>query len=106
MTDEQFRKLLDSQENAVVANTGYTQAELKNAFDLVADAFDWKASIEAYVSSDEVKIVAIAIEHFTATQAKFDYIGIVNDTSTRFAPGTHVLKVRAVGYRSGPAGDH
>ena len=92
----------------------FTQEQLESAFKLVQNKEHWKNPIESYCTSDEVAVVAAAVEHFTATQAYFNYIRpIVNPNTddeetpvSRFKVGEHILKVRADGYRKGPAGDH
>lgn len=76
----------------------YSREQLKEAFDKVCDKTDWKRPIDSVCRSQDVPIVADAIQYFTATEAHFDYLGVVN--------GNHMLKVRADGYRRGPAGDH
>lgn len=81
--------------------------ELKEAFDLVKNPVHWKDPIDSVCTTDEVKIIAEAIEYFTATKASFDYLGIVMAREQgRFKAGDHLMKVRADGYRKGPAGDH
>jgi hypothetical protein len=88
---------------------GYTHDALKAAFELVETKGDWKAPIESYCTTDEVKIIAEAIKFFTATEAHFDYIGVYSTPdggATRFKVGDHIMKVRADGYRKGPAGDN
>lgn len=101
---------LQTEDNPLVLkHTGFTESQLRAAFELVQNPADWKAAIDSYVSSDELKVVAAAIEFFTGTTAKFDYIRLVTEdsvTATRFKAGDHILKVRADGYRRGPAGDH
>lgn len=86
---------------------GFTYDELNRAFKLVQNEDHWKNPINSVCSSDEVKVVAAAIEYFTATKAHFDYLGVSEGTGrTRFKAGEHILRVLADGYRRGPAGDH
>jgi len=98
--------------------TGFTRTELTAAFELVQNPNDWKAPIDGYCTTDEVKTVAAAIEFFTATKPHFDYLRkvdadfltalVANRTpkNHRLHFGDHIMKVRADGYRAGPAGDH
>jgi hypothetical protein len=112
---QKFDKMVEMIEDGASQNEQtlmrrYTYDALKAAFQLVENKKDWKAPIESYVTTDEVKIVAEAIKFFTATVAHFDYIGIYTVTeqplsTCRFQPGVHIMKVRADGYRKGPAGD-
>lgn len=83
---------------------GYSEAELNDAFNLVADPRDWKAPINSWIRggnrADGLDIallakIAAAVEFFTGGKAKFGC-----DIS-----GANV-KVTAAGYRAGPAGDH
>ncbi len=87
----------------------FTHEELETAFDLVKDKEHWKNPIYSYCTSEEIKIIAAAIQYFTATEAKFDYIGKIKvpiPNANRFKIGDHIFKVRAGGYRAGLAGDH
>lgn len=92
--------------------TGFTEAELSAAFDLVSNKDDWRDRIESLCTTDEVKVVAAAVEFYTSTKAKFDYIGIFGTTvygdnvslpGCRFRVGDHIMRVLADGYRAGPA---
>lgn len=74
------------------------QARMRAAFDLVAPAHDWRASIDAYVSDDALDAASLSLAEiadsvmfFTATEATLTRTG-------------HGWRVRAVGYRNGPAG--
>lgn len=86
--------------------TGYTQEQLENAFKLVQNKEHWKNPINAYCTTDEAKPVAAAITYFTATIPTFNFICILDEDDGRFKAGDSILKVRADGYRKGPAGDH
>jgi hypothetical protein len=93
----------------VIDSNEVQKLNLINTFDLVKNKEHWKNPINSYCTTDEVKLVAEAIHFFTATEAHFDYIGIVlqkQADATRFKIGDHIMKVRADGYRKGPAGDH
>lgn len=76
---------------------------LKAAFDLVANKTDWKAPVDAYVEGETCDfsedVICRAVEFFTATTATVSRgidCGAVAST----------YRVRAAGYRAGPAGDH
>lgn len=83
------------------------QARLEAAFKLVEDPADWKGPIDALIKSDELKSVYEAIVHFTACVPDVSYVGLSESygNSPRFAPGDHILRIKAAGYRMGPAGD-
>lgn len=72
-------------------------AEMANAFDLVAPS-DWRAEIDAHVTGSAlaeqgltIRNVAEAVEFYTATEATF-------------VPEGDGFRVKAAGYRAGPAG--
>jgi hypothetical protein len=73
---------------------GYTQDELQAAFDKVKPDSHWKDPINATIRASDRDVVEAAIIHFTATEPKFT------------VEGAYTLRVRAAGYRAGPAGDH
>jgi hypothetical protein len=74
--------------------TGFTHAELTEAFDRVRDRTDWKGPIFAEIPATERRIVQKAIYWFTATLPVF---ATLSRDSGR-------LIVTATGYRLGPAG--
>lgn len=85
------------------------QAHHARAFALVENKTDWKAPIDAFITTDEVRAVCEAIAFFTATTATVEYIGFIGEPVTlddwkRFKVGDHICRVRSVGYRRGPAG--
>jgi len=80
---------------------GYSEAELRLAFDRVCNASDWKAPIRNAVSATELAITLYAIEFFTATKAKARPISLLCGVAGS-VPG---YVVEAAGYRAGPAGD-
>ena len=116
----------------VKSKTGYTRDELLAAFNLVCNSTDWKAPVDSYCTTDEVRVVAAAIEFFTATVPTFAYCLQLDDKDTRlhkillgdkglslrslegrrlpepgrFKTGDHIMYLQADGYRRGPAGDH
>jgi len=74
---------------------GFTQEELKTAFDLVADTRDWKAEIAAMVPGEWVLPVVAAIKFYTATVPE-----------VKLNTATMSYYITSEGYRRGPAGDH
>lgn len=87
---------------------GFTHEELKEAFDKVADPKDWKKPISRVVNADEnIPLIMLAIEFFTATKAEI--AGFFSAASRSTGPfGKPTTKdgiyIKAVGYRNGPAG--
>lgn len=84
-------------EEMVKKLTGGWPAELlATAFDLVSNKKDWKAPISYdHVKTELKELVAAAVEFYTATEATFEPSGVEG-----------YWKVKAAGYRAGPAGDH
>lgn len=79
---------------------------LAAAFDLVCNKNDWKAPIDCIVKIPEASVketISDAIEFFTATVAKWELIG--GDPHGPIATRGLWWRVRAEGYRRGPAGD-
>lgn len=70
------------------------QIRLEPFFQKVAHPKDWKAPILAYVRHEDLDVVLEAIQFYTATTATFENL---NDGWFR---------VKSIGYRRGPAGDH
>ena len=117
MTDEQkFEELKnmiargESEDEQTKMLTGYTKTELTAAFNLVQNKNDWKDRIDSYCTLEEMPIMTAAIEFFTATTPKFHKL-VYGDNSRiqvfgRFKFGQIVMRVIALGYRAGPAGDH
>ncbi|HLA19792.1 MAG TPA: hypothetical protein VJ253_10770 [Dehalococcoidia bacterium] len=82
--------------NEQAVKMAYCQADLERAFRFVQDPADWKAPIDCYVrfpSADALTLIEAAVQHFTATPAEVEPVG------------EGVYRVRAAGYRAGPAGD-
>ena len=73
----------------------YERRALEAAFDDVCNPDDWKSPIDSVCRADQQDIVSRAVVFFTATVPTFDPI-----------PGTNKVRVTALGYRRGPAGDH
>ncbi len=74
--------------------TGYTHAQLTEAFDRVRDPGDWKGPIFAEIPVSERRVVQKAIYWFTATVPVFAAV----------PRNPERLIVTATGYRLGPAG--
>jgi hypothetical protein len=84
---------------------------MHKAWELVRPTEDWKAPVDAYVTSNEVKDVYEAVIYFTATTPTVEYVGVMSSSMNspkfaRFKKGDHICRVKAIGYRNGPAGDH
>lgn len=76
---------------------GYTLAELTQAFDLVCDPNDWRAPInhtlvKSQATPANLAVITAAVIFFTATAPTFTPLDY------------GMVKVTAVGYRSGLAG--
>lgn len=74
---------------------GYTEAELKAAFEKVCDPHDWKDPIVKRVPTNKMDLTIAAIEFYTATEVKVTALA-----------GRDDVTVESIGYRAGPAGDH
>ena len=73
------------------------RARLEAAFNMVADPNDWRAPIDAYVPKDtDLVLLEEAIVFYTATTPTFT-VALGKDQVMR-------IRVRADGYRAGPAG--
>jgi hypothetical protein len=75
---------------------GYSEQQLRNAFEQVHDPDDWKGPIRSAYDPKELStdLVIAAVAFYTGTDCRF----------TLTDRGHYV--VRAAGYRRGPAGDH
>jgi hypothetical protein len=74
---------------------GYSQEQLDAAFKTVQAKTHWKDPIRSKCKAEDINLITEAIIYFTGTVPTFgqpDKDGMV--------------KVRAVGYRNGPCGDH
>jgi hypothetical protein len=78
----------------------YSDDELKAAFDKVCSPTDWKKPINSIIEAKDKNIVAEAIMHYTATTAYFEKLPNTNEVNKDMW-----LRVKAAGYRMGPAGD-
>lgn len=75
-------------------STGYSHRALKEAFEAVCQPHDWKGPISAIITADKLAITEAAIMFFTATETQ----------GFPLVDGRY--RIRARGYRNGPAGDH
>ena len=78
---------------------GLSLPQLKHAWDLIKPMPDWKAQVncDVLINSDgEKRAIKVAVEWFTAT----------TPTIERVSEYENVYRVKADGYRRGPAGDH
>ena len=73
----------------------YEHDVLDAAFKKVQNAKHWKDPIDAFIDEGDRDVVREAITYFTGTTAEFAPV-----------TGTNQLRVRAIGYRMGPCGDH
>lgn len=75
---------------------GFTEDELRAAFDKIANPDDWKDEIAVAMPGECVMLAVAAIEFYTATNPKVS-----------LAIGSKMTYVvTSEGYRAGPAGDH
>lgn len=86
---------LRQHENTPIKGWGYSQWEMKQAFDRVCDPTDWKAPIRRCVPGHQLDVTLAAIAFFTATEPTADKFEWEN-----------WYVVESIGYRAGPAGDH
>lgn len=77
----------------MIKNNQFTQEQLEEAFKKVQNKEHWKNKIDSFCLSEDMPVVNEAIRHFTATEAEFT------------AQGNGWMRVKALGYRLGPAGD-
>lgn len=84
-----------------VEGDGYTHGELRCAFDMVANPDDWRAPVDSVVDARFVELVKAAVEFFTATSAT---TRPEHGREARRSPVPNPVRVRAAGYRAGPAG--
>ena len=74
---------------------GYTEPELKTAFEKIHNVNDWKKPIFVRVMKKDLDVTLSAIRFYTATSPKI--------TST---PGRPDVYVETKGYRAGPVNGH
>jgi len=82
---------------------GYTDEELDAAWDEVKNQKDWKAGVDREVydkTDEELARIVYAVGFYTSTQAVLEELPAAEGWHSRRT------RVRAVGYRMGPAGDH
>ncbi len=74
--------------------TKYSEAHLKQAFDIVKDKDDWKAKIICWIRKRDHELVKEAIKFYTATS-----MWITGSTKS-------YERIESIGYRRGPCGDN
>lgn len=79
---------------SILGANPFTREQMQTAFGKVCNPKDWKASINAVIDEADRDLVQRAISYMTATDCSF----------SPAKPGK--LRVRSIGYRRGPAGDH
>ena len=89
---------LDDMKVKGIWGTIFTRKQLENAFYKVQNLSDWKAPIDTTIQLKDYELCASAVEFYSATP-----LTIVKLKSFK---GDVTLQVAAIGYRSGPAGDH
>lgn len=82
--------------------SGYGTAALKEAFDKVANAKDWKASISGICRGEEIAVTVAAIEFYTGTVATVR----MGNMNTAEILGYIPFVIESIGYRKGPCGDN
>ena len=80
-----------------IEGPGYSflQSELSASFDRLTNARDWKGPIDAVIDADQLLVSQVAVQFYTATD--LEVVG---------SPQLGKLRVKSIGYRAGPAGDH
>lgn len=78
-----------------IVYNGFTEEQLRTAFDKMADPDDWKGPITATMPGECVMLAVSAIEFYTGATPQ---VSLNMDTMTYI--------VDSPGYRAGPAGDH
>ena len=74
---------------------GFTEPELKEAFDKVIDPDDWRGPIHTVVHNDDLDVTEAAILFYTATEPEVRWL---------WTPDDRKWEIKSVGYRNGPAG--
>ncbi len=69
---------------------------MEHHFDAVKNAADWRRSIDKIIPREALSETVRAIAFYTASEAEWEDSQSVN--------GIKMVRVRAVGYRAGPAG--
>lgn len=72
-------------------------AEYRRAFSKIKPDEDWRGPVEGYVKAEELVTTIEAIMFMTATECTVEPVMVDNIPA---------FKVRSIGYRAGPAGDH
>lgn len=77
------------------AGQSFKQSTLSAMFDRIADIRDWKNPIDAVIDAADLLVTQAAVQFYTATEL-----------TVEGSPAPGKLRVKAIGYRAGPAGDH
>jgi hypothetical protein len=72
----------------------FSHEQLEDAFNQVKTITHWKDPINSTCRVEDKDIISQAIRYFTGTEAEFG------------EPLFGVVRVKAIGYRQGPCGDH
>ena len=77
--------------------TGYDEATLKEAFDLVSNPDDWRSPFAAWVPANQLSLYGAAVTFYTATSLKVLRYRFSSENGRE-------AYVFSAGYRNGPAG--
>lgn len=80
---------------ATTYENGYSIAELRQTFEKLVPSTDWKAPVLGFCDQSSIEKVRTAVAFYTSTEPTFT--GIAD---------TGWFRVKAIGYRAGPARDH
>jgi len=86
---------------------GYKEEDLQAAFNEVKDQNDWKAAIDTVVvdkTDEELALIKFAVRFYTATECKLTELDMTGAKEACDNNVRRATKVKAVGYRMGPAG--
>ena len=78
---------------------GFGETQLRNAFNKVANALDWRAPISSIIPISEIEITREAIAYFTGCVAQFKGRKLYG----KYDDPENVI-VTCEGYRNGPCG--
>ena len=84
---------------------GYTEEQLQAAFNKVKNPDDWKAAIDTVVvdeTDEELECIKFAVQFYTSTECELTELEF--EKAPEGCDVQRATKVKAVGYRMGPAG--
>ncbi len=96
--ERSMREMLEEMEDEVITGIDYafTRSDLNEALNsILENPDDWKGTIDAIIPDSRLKICTVACNFFTGTNLWKTPADI---------PG--YWRVRSLGYRAGPCGDH